>query len=237
MPSTPVVGYLRVSTDEQVKGSGLEVQEKAIRSHARANGMRLVGVFSDEGESGSNGLEHRSGLAEALAAIEDRKASALVVYRLDRLARDLILQEGLIGRLRETGARVVSATEPDIDGGEAEPTRDMVRQILGVIAQYERAVIRGRMLAGKAAKVAKGGYGGGRPPYGKQSVKGELVDDPDQKEIVDLVVKLRRKGGSYREIGAELTKRGFVPKAGGSWQPNTIRRIVMRADPEATTAH
>jgi DNA invertase Pin-like site-specific DNA recombinase len=58
----------------------------------------------------------------------------------------------------------VSTSEPDIDG--PDELRELIRNILGSVAGYERAVIRGRMMAGKAAKVASGGYGGGRPPFG-----------------------------------------------------------------------
>ena len=137
MAKTPAVGYVRVSTQEQVEGFGLEVQEKAIRDHAKANGLRLVSLCRDEGQSGSNGLDTRTGLSEALVALESGRAKALVVYRLDRLARDLLLQETLIARLRQAGAEVLSVSEPDVDGGGAEPTRDLVRQVLGAIAQYD----------------------------------------------------------------------------------------------------
>src|ERR1700722_5913752 len=100
MPRTQVVGYIRVSTVEQLKGYGLDMQEQSIRDYCQANRLRLVEVFRDEGLSGSNGLEDRVGLAGALAALKAGMASELVVYRIDRLARDLILQETLVERLR-----------------------------------------------------------------------------------------------------------------------------------------
>lgn len=79
-------------------------------------------------------------------------------------------------------------------------TRTLVRQLLGGIAQYERAVIRGRMMAGKAAKVAGGGHGGGRPAYGFKAEGKELVANEDERRIVETVTNLRRKGRSYRQI-------------------------------------
>jgi len=85
MPKVPAVAYIRVSTTEQLKGFGLEVQEKAIPRLLRVRGMKLVGVFRDEGQSGSNGLESRVGLAEALAMLKEHDSTQLVVYRLDRL--------------------------------------------------------------------------------------------------------------------------------------------------------
>lgn len=229
------VGYVRVSTAEQVDGFGLAAQRKVIRDYCRSNGLRLVATFADEGVSGSNGLETRIGLAEALAALRAGSGACLVVYRLDRLARDLILQETLVQRLRDQGTPVRSATEADLDTDTDDPTKVLIRQIVGAVGQYERAVIRGRMMAGKAAKRDQGGYAGGRPPYGKKAEGRQLVDDPETAKVVALVGRLRGEGRSYRDIANSLTERGYRPRPkrrqddpGPKWHPTTIRRIVER---------
>jgi len=117
MTRARALGYVRVSTDEQAsKGYGLDIQRRAIRDHCRANGLVLVDIVTDAGISGSNGLDARQGLAEALARIERHEASILVVHRLDRLARKLFVQLTVVERLEKAGARVVSTSEPDIDG-------------------------------------------------------------------------------------------------------------------------
>jgi len=222
-----VIGYTRVSTQEQVEGFGLEVQESGIRAYCRSHNLRLVELLSDQGQSGSNGLDTRQGLAEALARIEAGEATALVVYRYDRLARDVILQETLIRRLDDQGVGVLSVQEPLTEG--EEHTRKMVRQILGVIADHERAVIKGRMTAGKAAKVAAGGYGGGRPAYGYRANGGTLEPNPDELAIVEWVTRLRKLNTSYREIAAKLEAEGLTTRTGGQWNPNQVRRIAQRA--------
>jgi DNA invertase Pin-like site-specific DNA recombinase len=224
-----VIGYLRVSTEEQRHGAGLEVQEQAIRAYCRENQLRLVDVLADEGVSGSNGLDSRLGLAEVLARMERGEASAVIVYRLDRLARDLLLQETTVARLRQQGLSVLSVTEADIDSDD--PTRVLVRQVLGAISQYERALIRGRMAAGKAAKKAKGGYAGGAPRYGTRAAGGELVEDPEERQVVEMVERLRSgpEPASYRAICAALTEAGMKTKKGGPWQPAVVRRIAERA--------
>jgi DNA invertase Pin-like site-specific DNA recombinase len=125
------IGYVRVSTAEQLDGQGLEVQRQAIRAHARTHGIRLVETIEDAGLSGAKGEEVRLGLGETLARLEAGQAEALVVYRLDRLARDLVLQETIIERLAKGRVEVVSVTEPDIAAGDA--TRVLVRQVLGAI--------------------------------------------------------------------------------------------------------
>lgn len=222
---TPAVGYIRVSTTEQLKGFGLDVQEQAIKAFCKAESLRLVGVFRDEGQSGNNGLESRVGLAEALATLKDHEGAQLVVYRLDRLARDLILQETLIERLRDDGTPVRSASEPDLDADTSDPTKILIRQIVGAVTQYERTVIRGRMMAGKAAKKAKGGYLGGNIPYGFQLVDDQIVTDDEEQKVVALVGRRALAGVSLRQIADELDRKGFKPRSGGAWHANTVRRI------------
>lgn len=222
------IGYVRVSTQEQVSGFGLDVQRKAVRDYCTAQGYRLVSVLSDEGISGSNGLDTREGLATALAVIERHESDVLVVYRLDRLARDLMLQETTIARLRAAGASVESVTEADIDSDD--PTRVLVRQVLGAIGQYEKALIRGRMMAGRAAKAASGGYAAGRPAFGYRAEGGQLVAEQREQEAVRMVVRLRREGLSLRQIGTRLEDSGYRPKVGERWQANQVRRIVERAE-------
>jgi DNA invertase Pin-like site-specific DNA recombinase len=226
MAARKVIGYVRVSTQEQVDGFGLTVQRKAIADYAKANGLRLVRTLSDEGVSGSNGLDTRKGLAEVLTVVESGQVTGLVVYRLDRLARDLILQETLMARMHETGVEVLSVTEPDIDSEDG--TRVLVRQILGAVSQYERALIRSRMMAGKAAKVAKGGFGGGRPPFGWRAEGKELVRDKREQEVILLVRQLHHEGLSLREIAARLADAGHQPKVGERWSPTQVARILSR---------
>ena len=226
MAKQRVIGYTRVSTAEGFDSIGLDVQEAAIRAYCKAENLRLVAMVSDQGRPGSNGLDDRVGLAEGLALIERGEASALLVYRLDRLARDLLLQETIHARLETKGASVQSVSEPAAEGDDA--MRVLVRQLLGGIAQYERAVIRGRTMAGRAAKVAGGGYGGGRPAYGLKAQAKELVNNPEETAIVEKIRCLRQSGASYRQISASLAESKLTTRSGGKWNPNQVRRIAHR---------
>jgi DNA invertase Pin-like site-specific DNA recombinase len=221
-----VIAYVRVSTAEQVDGFGLTVQRKAIADYAKVNGLRLLRTVSDEGISGSNGLDARKGLAEVLTVVESGQVSGLVVYRLDRLARDLILQETLMTRMRKAGVEVLSVTEPDIDSEDG--TRVLVRQILGAVSQYERALIRSRMMGGRAAKIASGGYGGGRPPFGWRAENKELVPEPREQEAIALVRQLADEGLSSRQIAARLQETGHRPKVGVRWSSTQVLRVIQR---------
>lgn len=227
-----LLGYLRVSTQGQVDdGAGLEVQRDTIATWAKARGHR-VRWLADEGISGSNGIDTRAGLAEALDLVK-RGAEGIVVYKLDRLARSLILQEQILDDVRRRGGRVFSCSDtenayledPDTD---PDPTRTLVRQVLGAVAEYERAMTRARMAAGRARKAAAGGYVHGAPPYGWASDgRGSLVPVPAEQAQVDLMRTLREGGTSYRGIVKVLDEAG-VPARRGRWHPDVVRRILER---------
>jgi DNA invertase Pin-like site-specific DNA recombinase len=102
--------------------------------------------------------------------------------------------------------------------------------VLGAIAEYERDLIRGRMIAGKQAKVAAGGYGGGRPAYGKRVESGELVDDADETRVVERIRALRADGHSYRAICEAIEADGIKPRRAERWQPATVREIALRTE-------
>ena len=140
-----LIAYIRVSTGKQAEeGLGLDIQEQTIRSWAKAHRHKIAAVIGDEGISGVKELDDRPGLAEALAMVREGSVSGICVARLDRLARDLVLQEQLLAEFRRHGADVFTtsageagylADDPD------DPSRRLIRQVLGAVSQYERSMI------------------------------------------------------------------------------------------------
>jgi DNA invertase Pin-like site-specific DNA recombinase len=224
--------YLRVSTEGQADdGQGLLIQEAACREWLRSRRDRLVEVCSDAGRSGGLDVGHRPGLARALALVAADRADGVLVHRLDRLARDLVLQEQLLAELHRRGKGLASC-DPTEDASLVhspdDPTRALVRRMLGSIAQYEREVIRLRLMAGRARKALDGGYAGGAPPFGFAAVRGQLAAVPDEQRTLRLMRRLAAEGVSYRLIAGELERREMAPRSGGKWHPATIRGIVQR---------
>jgi DNA invertase Pin-like site-specific DNA recombinase len=227
------VMYLRVSTDQQAdSGQGLDIQEQACRTWLRDRRHRLVEVCTDAGRSGSLDVGHRPGLAQALALVGADRADGVLVYRLDRLARDLVLQEQLLAELHRRGKELASVdlTEhASLAHSPDDPTRALVRRMLGSIAQYEREVIRLRLMAGRARKKLDGGYTGGVPPYGFAAVRGDLVKVSAEQDAIKMMLRLRAQGRSYRQIAAALQARGIPAKTStGEWRPGTILAIISR---------
>jgi DNA invertase Pin-like site-specific DNA recombinase len=219
------IGYVQASTEDEASGFGSAIQEQAVLAYCRKHGLRLVEVAWDTGRSDRR-LNVRHGLVEALARLERGEAQVLVVYRLDRLARDLLLQETLMARLRQRGVDVLSVSKYGINN--EDPRRILVRQVLGAIAQYEQAVIRGRMMAGLAAKRARGGYSSGQPRYGTKAENGQLAPNDEEQPVVEVITRARAAGRSYRQICSALEQAGHRPRRADHWQPAVVRRIALR---------
>jgi DNA invertase Pin-like site-specific DNA recombinase len=227
-----VIGYLRVSTDAQAeRGLGLDIQERAIRAWAKERKYRLVGIERDEGVSGSNGLADRVGLADALEALRDGKGQGLVVYRLDRLARDLIVQEQVLAEVRRLGADVFSTAQSEtgyLADDPDDPSRKLIRQVLGAVAEYERSMIALRMRSGRRRKAERGGFAYGSPPLGYAAKDRKLVADPEEQRAIARIRELHEQGASLRAIAATLTVENIKPKRGRRWHPTTVARVLNR---------
>lgn len=224
-----LVAYLRVSTDQQAeKGYGLQTQRRAIASWAKAEGHEIVLWTADEGLSGSNGIDKREGLYEALRAVQDRQADALVIYNLDRLARLLHVQEAVLAQVWQAGGKVLSVEDRGeiLEDDPDDPMRTAMRQMRGVFAQLERSMIRKRMMEGKRTKKAQGGYIGGAPPYGYTAVDGALVADEDEQAAVQRIVALHAQGVSLRGICKTLDAEGYTPKRSKAWHPFSVSKIL-----------
>lgn len=222
-----VVAYMRVSSDRQAdEGYGLDVQRADIEKWAAEGGHTIVGWEQDE-ETGKNGLEHREGLARAVQMVEEGAAPTLVVHRYDRLARKLYVQMTVINRVAELGGTVVSVKEPDVDG--PDELRELIRNILGAIAEFDRARIVTRLRAGAERKAAAGSrYAwGGRPPYGWRAERKELVPDEDEQAVLRWIHELHEDGLSSRKIAEQLNHEGFTRRAGGAWHHENVRRALM----------
>lgn len=230
-----VIAYLRVSTDRQAEqGLGLDVQEEQIRKWARSHRHQVVAWLRDEGQSGANGLEDRVGLADALDLLGQGTAQGLVVYCVDRLARDLVLQEQLLADLWRMGAAVFSTRSSEagylVPDDPEDPSRRLIRQILGAVADYDRTHIGLRLRRGRQRKAEKGGYAYGSPAYGFCARDRELAPRDDEQEALTLIRDMRRDGASLRTIIQALDREGFKPRRGSTWNPGTLSRIVRRVE-------
>ena len=225
-----MIGYVRVSTELQERnGYGLKIQEDRIKAFASSMGYKLIKIFKDEGVSGA--LRDRPALVELLDFAEQYKGIelSLAILRLDRLARDLLIQENLIADFQKKGLEVISIDEPDLCSND--PTRKLFRQMKGMLAEYEKSMITLRMSAGRLKKVEMGkGYAGGNVAYGFRVANGDYEPVPEEIEVVKRIFKLRRKYKSrkpmsYQKIADLLNEEEVKASNGKKWYAATVRII------------
>ncbi len=224
---TKLVGYCRVSTDSQKEEGTIEIQEKALKEYVDKSDYELVRIFKDEAISGSSELENRPGLAELFNYLEDNKdIKGVLIYKLDRLARDLYIQEHLIKKLELLDIKLLSIKEPDLSS--KDPMRKAFRQFMGIISELEKAFITMRLLAGRINKAQKGGFSGGSTAMGYISKNRTLIIDEGQAETIRLIFKMKRyKRMGLREIARELNNLNIPTSSGkGKWYGRTVKYIL-----------
>src|SRR5471030_2595000 len=161
-----IISYLRVSTDKQGKsGLGIDAQREAIGRFATAEGCEAVAEFVEiETGKGSDALDRRPKLVEALAKARKAKA-ALVVAKLCRLSRDVAFISGLM-------AQRVPFIVAEL-GADADP---FMLHIYAALAEKERALISDRTRAALAAKKAQGAILGNRTNLDEAQAKGATAN-------------------------------------------------------------
>jgi DNA invertase Pin-like site-specific DNA recombinase len=201
----------------QVDGDGFTRQTEAIGRFAASSGMVILDTFREEGISGAKDLENRPALQDLLLAIEAGDVRVVLIERLDRLARDLMVQETIIGDLGKRGITVISVAEPDLCSDD--PSRKMMRQIFGAIAEYDKAMIVLKLRGARQRTKAKTGRCEGAKAFG-------TVDG--QRPTVERILSLRSAGMAVDTIAETLNVEGLKSKTGGQWYGSSIRNVLIR---------
>jgi DNA invertase Pin-like site-specific DNA recombinase len=212
---TSAFAYLRVSGKGQVNGDGFTRQLAAIRKYAAAHDLRIVRVFREQGVSGTKELENRPALLDLMTALHGNGTKLVMVEKLDRLARDLMIQETIIGDLRKNGFDLVSVMEPDLL--QDDPSRKLMRQIFGAIAEYEKTMIVLKLRGARLRMRARTGRCEGAKSYGTF---------PGEKEVIARMQALRATGMGFDRIAAALNSENVHPRRGARWHGLTVNKIL-----------
>ncbi len=229
----PVALYARVSTERQERQQTIGSQLAALRAWAAEQGHAVSDehVFRDEGYSGSR-LD-RPGLDALRDAVRDGAVGTLVVLTPDRLARKYAYQVLLLEEFRRAGAEVVFLQHPISD----DPNDQLLLQIQGAIAEYERAVLGERFRRGKLQKARDGHYITGRPAYGysyvprRDAVPGRIIVNEQEAELVRRVYGwFTDEQTTIRQVIKRLNAGPDLPRSGRpAWSASTVHH--MLADP------
>jgi len=217
-----VAGYLRVSTEDQAEsGLSLQNQELKVVGLAGVHDWEVVAVVEDSGVSAKS--VNRPGLQRVLSLVRSRKIDAVVVYKLDRLTRNLRNLLDLLEIFHRFKVRLVSVTEA-IDTESA--TGRMLVSILGVIAEWERGIIAERTSAALGQLKRNGKRYSGLAPFGwRYTEDGEMVPVENERETLRIIGGLTEKGCSLRKIAAELETQGRKPRKAKRWHPTVISSL------------
>lgn len=183
-----------------------------------ANSIKIAHTFREEGVSGKTDLEGRVALKEMLEVLASNGTKMVIIERLDRLARDLMVQENIIADLRKRGFELISVAGPDLCSND--PSRVLTRQIFGSIAQYDRAMTVAKLRGARERMRASMGRCEGRKPFGTR---------PGESEVIDKMKAMRATGLAVDKIAAALNANGVKPRAGRQWHPTSVYRILKAA--------
>ena len=216
----------------QLDGYGLAAQEHAIRAFAKASGMRVKRVRNTrEGGLGDHPGRRPARVDGRARAMKTGEAAALLVPNLDRLARELHIQEAALALIWKMGGRVFTSEAGEVlEDDPDDPVRRAMRQMRGVFSELEKGLIVKRLRDGRRAKANSGGYDVGAPPFGFRAEGGTLVPAADEQRAIAFMRRLDAKGKSFRQIAGALTEKGFKTKRGGTrWHPTQVARVLGRA--------
>lgn len=215
---TKAFAYLRVSGKGQVDGDGFPRQLAAVKAYAKAHDIRIVHVYREEGVTGARESMDRPAWSEMMAALYSNGVRTILIEKLDRMARDLMIQEATIADLERYGFTLVSVQEPDLMA--SDPSRIAFRQMMGVFAQYDKSQIVLKLRGARARKRAAQGRCEGRKPYGTR--EGEQA-------VIARMRELRAAGLGFDRIAAALNQEGLQTRTGKPWHGFVVNGILSRA--------
>jgi site-specific DNA recombinase len=219
-----VATYTRISTDEERQPNSLEAQRVRLGSFVSSQPEWQINLRYEDQFTGT--VIDRPALSRLLRDAKRGRFDVLLVYRVDRLARSIRGLAQIVDELDQAGVIFRSATEP-FDTGT--PAGRMMVQMLGVFAEFERALIVERILAGLERKAARGGWCGGRRPYGYDIAadRDHLERNPTEAPLVPVIFDhyVNRQLGSSA-TAKWLNTNGYRTKNGRLWNHGSVLTVI-----------
>ena len=206
----PAVAYYRTSSATNVgpDKDSLERQRAAVRGCAERFGYELVGEYYDAAVSGADPIDERRGFKDMM----ETGPQIIIVETANRFARDLIVQETGWRMLKERGIELIAADSPESFTADT-PTAVLVRQILGAVAEFDKAMTVTKLRAARDRK----SKALGRRCEGRK---------PAPEIVIEQARHDRALGASLREIAAKLADAGYFGPNGRPYGPSSVRSMV-----------
>jgi len=220
---TKVFAYLRVSDVSQVKDKdGYTRQLKACQEYADKNNMIITQVYREA----HTGTEYdRPILASLMVSLEQNHhgVKTVLIERFDRLARDYFIQETILRDFQSKGFTLISSNMYEADLCSNDPTRVLLRTMLGGIAAYEKSMLVAKLRAARDRKRLATGRCEGRTQY---------VDTTEGRELIHYIKSLHRKSRHYKrrtlqQIADQLNAEGRKTISGKKFTLHRVRDIIL----------
>lgn len=216
--------YVRVSTTYQVEKDSLPMQREDLINYSKyVLNIDKYEVFEDAGYSAKS--TERPAYQQMMSRLRDREFSHLLVWKIDRISRNLIDFSEMYNELKKLGVTFVSKNEQfqtDTPMGEA-----MLKIILA-FAELERKMTSERVSSVMISRANKGQWNGGRVPFGYDYNKQtkEFTINPAEAAVVERIYSMYETCPSLLAIARELNSEGITTKNGAVWNPVTVSHII-----------
>jgi site-specific DNA recombinase len=216
------IGYARRSKESGAKTVSLDEQAEQIRRYAAQQGWTLAELVIDNGISGGR----RSRLTRLEEQVRAHRARVVVVYHLDRYARDVA---ALLDGLRAYSRRGVELHVVGRGRVEADSASGfLVTGVEGLMAEHYRRLIAEKTRDTLAHLRARGRCYSAIAPFGYEPKNGRLVEHQGEQATLALVASLRGAGASWRTVCEQLADRGIVQRNGQPWSVALLHRVASR---------
>lgn len=212
--------YLRYSSTGQSDQS-IEGQLRDCRSYCKANHYRIVAIYIDRATTARKDVEKRIHLMEMIADSAKQRWKYVIVWKLDRFARNRNDSAVMKMRLRKNGVKVLSATENLTDS----PESIILESVLEGMAEFFSAELSQKVTRGMRESALKCHSVGGHVPLGYKIEDHKLVIDPDTAHIVQEAFQLYANGETVADICRKFNSSGYKTAKGVAFNRNSFKSM------------